>query len=101
MIRTVKVTEEFLDRLDMLMPAHNSADGTPTAQDFLVHELPAVIELLKRDYEEHTYVRDETSGMRLITFESVLAGLITLHTALSDDGIVKIHWPTIHILPEA
>ena len=37
--RRVRVTEQFFERLDELLPADRSADGLPSATDFLLHEL--------------------------------------------------------------
>jgi hypothetical protein len=49
--RVVRVTQQFFDRLDELLPEERSASGTPSATDFLAHDLPNVIDALALDFE--------------------------------------------------
>ena len=49
--RHVVVLPEFFDRLDDLLPAERTADGTPSTADFVLHELTSIVETLAEDYE--------------------------------------------------
>ncbi len=57
--RQVRVTEQFFDRLDELLPGQRSATGTPSATDFLLHDMPRIIDLLA-DHEGTTLRVDDT-----------------------------------------
>jgi len=48
--RSVRVTEQFFARLDELLPAERTPDGGPSATDFLLHEMPSIIERLATDF---------------------------------------------------
>ena len=52
--RQVRVTQPFFDRLDELLPEQRSAAGAPSSTDFLLHEIPAIIDLLADLYESST-----------------------------------------------
>ena len=52
--RQVRVTEQFFEQLDELFPASRSPEGRPSATDFLLHEMPNVIEKLAGDFETAT-----------------------------------------------
>lgn len=53
-IREVLVSEEFLDRLDMLLADERTTTGDASSQDFLRYELPAIVDTLALDYESVT-----------------------------------------------
>ena len=48
--RQVRVDPTFFDRLDELLAPERGSDGTPSTTDFLLHDLPVVIDLLAEDY---------------------------------------------------
>jgi len=48
--RQVRVDPTFFDRLDELLAPERGSDGTPSATDFLLHDLPAIIDLLAEDW---------------------------------------------------
>src|SRR5918996_2197775 len=52
--RLVRVAPSFSDRLDELLPGGRTAAGQPSATDFLLHELPRIIDRLAQDYESVT-----------------------------------------------
>jgi hypothetical protein len=52
--RIVRVVQEFFDRLDDLLPAERSATGAPSTTDFLLHDLPPVIDVLALNYDTVT-----------------------------------------------
>jgi hypothetical protein len=99
-IRQVILTQEFLDRLDMLLPSNRTAHGRPSAQDLLRFELPGIVDKLAVAYERCTYPRPKAPGVRAFTYESALVGLVTFLTVLTDDDVVEVHWPRVHELLE-
>jgi hypothetical protein len=86
--RQVRVDPTFFDRLDELLPAERGADGTPSATDFLLHDLPAIIDLLAEDYENRTVpVVDE---IRVLITAGILIPFVSIYTVLADDDVVEI-----------
>jgi hypothetical protein len=49
--RQVRVSDSFFQQLDELFGAERGEDGEPSATDFLVVELPTVIERFARDFD--------------------------------------------------
>lgn len=64
--RPVRVTSAFFDRLDVLLPAERTASGLPSATDFLLHEMPQVIDRLAEDYEVVTLPVTAMPGVRVL-----------------------------------
>jgi hypothetical protein len=50
----VRVALSFFDRLDELLRPERTAEGTPSTTDFLLHEIPPIIDRLAQDYETAT-----------------------------------------------
>lgn len=86
--RRVRVDPNFFDRLDELLPAERGADGTPSTTDFLLHDLPAVIDLLAEDYlNQTTPVVDD---IRVLITAGVLVPYISIYTVLAHDEAVEV-----------
>jgi hypothetical protein len=92
------VTQEFFDRLDMLLP-ERTADGGPSAKDFLEFELPEIVDKLAYGYERFTFLRPSAPHRRVFSFESVLLGAMALVVALTDEDVVEVQWPLIYDPP--
>ncbi len=54
----VRFTEQFFDRLDLLLPDERGLDGTPSVTDFLLFDLPTVRDELATDFEGRADIRD-------------------------------------------
>lgn len=89
--RVVRVTEQFFGRLDQLLPAERSADGTPSAADFLLLEMPLIIEKLATDYERSTVASPRVPTRTLVT-TSLLVSAVAVHVELIADGTVEVFW---------
>ena len=89
--RVVRVTEQFFDRLDQLLPAERSADGTPSAADFLLLVMPLIIEKLATDFEASTVPSPRTPTRTLVT-TSMLVSAIAVHVELIDDEAIEVFW---------
>jgi hypothetical protein len=90
--RQVRVTQQFFDRLDDLLPQERSAAGAPSTTDFLLHDLPRIIDRLAEGYENSTLVVDDAAGTRVMITAGMLVPFIALYTALNPDGSVEIYY---------
>ncbi len=52
--RTIRLTDQFFDRLRSLLPDERGVDGTPSVTDFLVFEVPPIRDRLASDFEGST-----------------------------------------------
>lgn len=88
--RQVRVAPSFFDRLDELLPEERSTTGVPSTADFLLHELPPLMDVLAEDYEAATLeVRGLPDVRALITAGSLIPRL-ALYVTVAADGAVEI-----------
>ncbi len=52
--RQVRFTDQFFDRLEVLLPFERDASGAPSVTDFIVLETPRLRDRLAADYEGST-----------------------------------------------
>ena len=85
--RSVRFTQSFFDRLDELLPAERSADGAPSASDFIVFEVPAIRDRLASDAMGTTLPLDRPL-MRVSVTSGVLVNRIAVYALVADDEVV-------------
>jgi hypothetical protein len=88
--RQVRVSPSFFDRLDQLLPAERSASGAPSTADFLLHEIPPLIDVLAMDYDTTTLAVDGVPGVRVLIAAGVLVPYLALFTLVTSDGAIEI-----------
>jgi hypothetical protein len=93
--RLVRFTQSFFDRLDELLPASRGADGTPSATDFLLYELPRIRDLLARDFEANTLAVEEVPGVCVFIGTGVLVHAVALYAVIAADGAVEVIYLSI------
>lgn len=97
--RQVRVAPSFFDRLDELLPEERSAAGVASTADFLLHEIPPLIDLLAEDYEGTTLAVPDVPGVRVLVATGVLVAHLALYVILADDGAVEIIYLEIDNAP--
>ena len=90
--RDVRVTQQFFNRLDELFPPHRGGDGSPSATDFLLHEMPNIIEKLAVDFEAATAPSNLEPDVRVLVGSAILVPLLAVYAALDGDGGVEIFY---------
>jgi hypothetical protein len=88
--RQVRVASSLFDRLDELLPAERGADGTPSATDFLLHDLPTAIDLLAEDLIGRTSPVAEDPEIRVLVAAGVLVPFVAIYAVLAADDAVEI-----------
>lgn len=88
--RRVQVSQSFFNRLDELLPAERTADGGPSATDFLLHEVPTVVDLLAEDYVGTTLPVEDAPPVRVLITNGVLAPFIAVYAYLRVDDVVEV-----------
>ena len=85
----VRITRQFFERLDELLPRERTPEGGPSATDFLLHEMPPIIEKLAADFEGTTTPLPNGSTMRALVATGLLVPLLAVYAELADDGSVE------------
>jgi hypothetical protein len=88
--RQVRVTASFFDRLDEHLPPDRGADGAPSATDFLLHDLPTIIDLLAEDFLGRTSPVAKDPDIRVLIAAGVLVPFVSVYAVLAVDGAVEI-----------
>ena len=88
--RLVRVTTSFFDRLDELLPEERDAAGSPSTADFLLHELPPIIDRLAEDFESATLAVEGVAGVRVLITAGRLVGYVAIYSILTAEGAVEI-----------
>lgn len=88
--RQVRVAPSFFDRLDELLPDERSPTGVASTADFLLHEIPPLIDLLAQDYEGATLDVPGVPDVRVMIATGVLVSHLALYLVLADDDAVDI-----------
>lgn len=88
--RLVRVAPAFFEDLDALLPAERSPAGTPSATDFLLHDLPRVIDRLAADYEGSTIGTEDEPDVRMLVTTGALVPYLVVYASLSPDGVVVL-----------
>ena len=90
--RLVRVTDQFFDRLDQLLPAERKADGTPSTHDFLLHDMPTVIEKLATDLERWTTPAPHDARARVLIRAGSVVPFVMVYAELLEDGSVEVFY---------
>ena len=84
--RRVRVAQAFFDRLDELLADERDVDGAPSSADFLLHDMPAVIDRLAESYESSTVPIAGGSEIRVL----ITSGHLIKHVGLGIDDIQDV-----------
>ena len=88
--RQVRVAEGFFDQLDRVLPDERTVGGLPSATDFLLYEMPRLIERLATDYEGVTLPVESEPGLRVLITSGILVGHIAVYATVAADEAVDI-----------
>lgn len=78
-----------LERLDELLPAERSADGAPSATDFLLYDLPRIRDQLAADFEGNT-LPAEDDPVRVWVGSGVVVAMVALFVYVADDDSIEV-----------
>ncbi len=87
--RLVKVHPVFFDFLDDLLGSERIS-GRPSSTDFLVHELPGVIDQLAETYKESTVQVGEDPNVRLFYSAGFLVQIMAIYVTEFEDGSLEL-----------
>lgn len=88
--RQVQVSQSFFDTLDELLPAERTAAGGPSATDFLLHEVPTIVDLLAEDFVGTTLPVEDAPPVRVLITSGILVRLVAVYAHLRADDVVEV-----------
>lgn len=88
--RQVRVTDQFFDRLDLLLPQERSADGLPSGADFLLHEMPKIIDALAEDHLGVTLPVADVDDVRMLITSGIMVAFIVVYVVVAVDGGIEL-----------
>ena len=88
--RQVRVSDSFFEQLDELFGSERGDHGEPSATDFLVVELPTVIERFARDFNGLPMVIDGVSNARVLLVTGRLVPVLAVFGVLVSGDIIEL-----------
>lgn len=93
--RVARVSSTFFDQLDEQLRTERGPAGEPSATDFTVIELPAVIERFAFGFESLPEMVDGASAGRMLIAPGLLVRAFAVYGMLLTDGSVELAGVTI------
>ncbi len=88
--RLVRVSDGFFRRLDEQLTTDRGSHGQPSATDFLVRELPDVVERFATDFEGLPEIIDGFSAGRMLIAGGLLVRAFVVYGVLTDDDSIEL-----------
>ena len=93
---TVRITDHFERDLDRQLPAERAHDGTPSRFDFLLYEMPAIVEAFASSFDELPHQVGAPANVRSLIGRGIHVHLYFVAGRLNQDGVVELQ--TIEII---
>lgn len=88
--RVVRVTQAFFDQLDQqLGPARGDA-GEPSATDFLVMDLPVIVDRFATGFDDLPEAVSGVSAVRALVLPGKLVRALVAYGVLADDPSIEV-----------
>jgi hypothetical protein len=88
--RRIRVAEALFDQLDELLPADRGPNGEPSVTDFLVIDLPAVVDRFATDFDALPEIIEGLPAARMLIITGRLVNRFVVYGVESPDGAVDL-----------
>lgn len=86
----MRVSDGFFDQLDQQLGSERGADGRASSTDFLVMELPAVVERFATDFDGLPEIVEGFTGGRMLIASGIFVRAFTAYGVLITDDSIEI-----------
>lgn len=86
----MRITDTFEADLDRQLPAERSSTGVPSRLDFLLYELPDIVEVFATEFDSLPGISGAPSNVRRLVGRGQLMELYFVAGRLTDDSIVEL-----------
>lgn len=88
--REVRVADSFFVELDLQLGSERGPNGEPSATDFLVVDLPAIVEVFAAEFETLPETIGGLASMRMFIATSTLVRAFVVHGIEISIGVVEL-----------
>lgn len=88
--RLVRFLPQFFDELDDQLPDQRGSQGSPSAADFLLYDLPPIRDLLASGFERNTLEVPGAEPLRVLIGSGTLVRAVAIYAYLDDDDTVAV-----------
>jgi len=88
--RVVRVAPAFFDQLDEQLRAERGPNGEPSASDFVVLELPAIVERFASDFDSLPELIEGTPAARVLIAPGLVVRAFAVYGVSMTDGSVEL-----------
>ena len=97
--RIVKITTSFEADIDAQLPEERGADGQPSRLDFLLYELPTIMEVFATRYDQLPNVAGAPPNVKSFVGRGTLVAYYFVAGKLTEDATVELQLIDIEIGP--
>lgn len=88
--RRVRVAESFFEQLDELLPSDRGPNGEPSATDFLVIDLPSIVDSFATGFDALPEVIEGVPAARMLIAIGRLVGRFVVFGLEAADGSIDL-----------
>ena len=88
--RRVRVAESFFEQLDELLPSDRGPSGEPSATDFLVIDLPSIVDSFATGFDALPEVIEGIPAARMLIAAGRLVGRLVVFGLEAADGSIDL-----------
>ncbi|MGH1490140.1 MAG: hypothetical protein ACRBK7_12230 [Acidimicrobiales bacterium] len=97
--RTVRTTDSFEADIDRQLPDERSAHGVPSRFDFLLYEVPHIIEAYASGFDELPTIAGAPGNVRALVGHGQLVRLYFIAGKLNEYDIIELQAIDIELWP--
>lgn len=88
--RVVRVAPTFFEQLDQQLGPDRGPNGEPSATDFLVLDLPTIVDAFATAFDDLPEAIEGTTAARVLIGTGRLARAFVIYELLMDDGSIDL-----------
>lgn len=88
--RRVRVSESFFEQLDDLLPPDRGPNGEPSATDFLILDLPSIVDAIGTGFDELPEVIEGVPSTRMVLGAGLMVPRFVAYAVEGPDGSVDV-----------
>lgn len=97
--RIVRVTSPFFDQLDRQLAPERGPAGEPSATDFLVIDLPPIVERFASEFDQLPEAVTGVPALRVLIEAGSLVRAVAVYGVLGDDDSVELVGVELDVRP--
>ena len=88
--RVVRVTDAFFEQLDDALSVDRGPNGEPSASDFIVLELPPIVERFAIDFDGLREIVEGVTAGRTLVASGVLVRAVAVFSLATSDSTIDL-----------